>query len=199
MIRTRTFPLLWIMYVCSAICGLMVIGNFMKYGQAIDPSLVGETIVGIAAIAGFCNAGGRIVWGKLSDKLGGVKTMRIMFLVQCMAMILFAIAGLSDLDVVAGIAIWAIFGNLVYFCFGGNLSLFPATTRKYFGPKNMGLNYSIVFTAYGVAGILGAILAGPLLTLMGNAYTGYFILFGCTSLLAFFVSFKTNAPARKSD
>ncbi len=195
MIHSKAFPLLWIMYLCSAICGLMVIGNFLKYGQALDPSLKGDLIAVVAAIAGACNAMGRIVWGKVLDKIGGVKTMRIMFLVQCFGMILFGLAGLMF---GAELAFWAIFGLLVYFCFGGNLSLFPATTRKFYGPKNMGLNYGVVFSAYGVAGITGALLAGPLLALMGNAYTGYFILFGFMSLVAFFVSFITKTPERKA-
>ncbi len=121
--------------------------------------------------------------------------MRIMFLVQCAAMILFGLAGLIP---GAEFALWAIFGNLVYFCFGGNLSLFPATTRKFYGPKNMGLNYGVVFSAYGVAGITGALLASPLLTALGGSFTGYFILFGTMSLIAFFVSFITKTPERKA-
>ncbi len=195
MIHSKAFPMLWIMYLCSAICGLMVIGNFLKYGQALDPTLKGELIAVVAAIAGACNAMGRIVWGKVLDKIGGVKTMRIMFLVQCVGMILFGLAGLI---LGAELAFWAIFGLLVYFCFGGNLSLFPATTRKFYGPKNMGLNYGVVFSAYGVAGITGALLAGPLLAMMNNLYTGYFIIFGCMSLVAFFVTFLTKTPERKA-
>ncbi len=202
MVHTKTFYLLWVMYLCSAICGLMVIGNFKPYGVAVGGGLtaplgilINSISIYIAAIAGVCNAMGRIFWGKLLDKIGGVNTMRIMFLVQCAAMILFGLAG-----VIAGaeLAFWAIFGLLVYFCFGGNLSLFPATTRKFYGPKNMGLNYGVVFSAYGVAGITGALLASPLLKALGDQFTGYFILFGCMSLVAFFVTFITKTPERKA-
>nr|MDO8085114.1 OFA family MFS transporter [Candidatus Sigynarchaeum springense] len=190
MVKTPTFYLLWLMYVMSAICGLMVIGNFASKDllNMIDP-ILNQVTVYIAAIAGACNAIGRIFWGKLSDKIGRVKTMTILFLVQAAAMMMFSIPT---------IATWAIFGNLVYFCFGGNLALFPATTRSFFGAKYMGLNYALVFTAYGTAGILGALLAAPLISAMGGNYTGYFILFGCMSLASLALSFITKAPVRKT-
>jgi OFA family oxalate/formate antiporter-like MFS transporter len=188
MVKTKTFYLLWGMYVMSAICGLMVIGNFAPYGYKIDVTLK-NSIVYIAAIAGVCNAMGRIFWGKLSDKIGRVKTMTILFLVQAAAMMLFA---------VPSIATWAIFGNLVYFCFGGNLALFPATTRSFFGAKYMGLNYAIVFSAYGTAGILGSLLAGPIINAMGGEYSIYFVIFGCMSLASLALSFLTKAPVRKA-
>ncbi|MEX2684534.1 MAG: OFA family MFS transporter [Candidatus Sigynarchaeota archaeon] len=205
MVKTPTFYMLWGMYVCSAICGLMVIGNFAPYGSDIPRYSTPPDIplsdfmmlisVYIAAIAGVCNAGGRIVWGKLSDKIGRVKTMAILFVVQAASMMLFAIPSIYT---------WAIFGNLVYFCFGGNLSLFPATTRTYFGAKYMGLNYALVFTAYGVAGILGALLANPAINVFGTllnsklaGYSVYFVIFGCTSLVSLVLSFFTKAPERK--
>jgi OFA family oxalate/formate antiporter-like MFS transporter len=190
MVKTKTFYLLWGMYMMSAICGLMVIGNFVTYGKTfLGASTVTAVAVYIAALAGVCNAVGRIFWGKLSDKIGRVRTMSILFLVQAAAMMLFA---------VQSVATWAIFGNLVYFCFGGNLALFPATTRSYYGAKYMGLNYGVVFSAYGTAGILGALLASPLLTAMNNNYSGYFIIFGCMSIASLVLSFITKAPERKA-
>jgi MFS family permease len=49
---------------------------------------------------------------------------------------------------------------LIGFNFGGNFALFPAATADYFGNKNVGKNYGWVFTAYGVGGIVGPIMAG---------------------------------------
>jgi len=51
---------------------------------------------------------------------------------------------------------------LVGLNFGGNFALFPSATSDYFGPKNFGNNYGWIFTAYGVAGILGPIVGGVL-------------------------------------
>jgi OFA family oxalate/formate antiporter-like MFS transporter len=48
----------------------------------------------------------------------------------------------------------------VGFHFGGNLALFPLLTAEYFGTKNLGANYGLVFTGYGAGGVLGPMLAG---------------------------------------
>jgi OFA family oxalate/formate antiporter-like MFS transporter len=195
-LRTGTFHKLWVMYVFSAICGLMVIGNFKTYGASFDASIGTSAIcVYILAVAGLCNAGGRIAWGKLSDRIGQIKTMKILFAVQAFAMTMFAIPN---------IIMWAIFGNLVYFCFGGNLALFPATTRRFYGAKNLGLNYALLFTAYGTAGVLGAMLASPMLKALSPPapapmnFMGYFILFAGMSLVSLVVSFTAKPPTRKT-
>ena len=49
---------------------------------------------------------------------------------------------------------------VIGFNFGGNFSLFPTMTADLFGAKNVGVNYGWVFTAYGMGGIVGPILAG---------------------------------------
>ncbi|MGH9671865.1 MAG: hypothetical protein ACRD44_01680, partial [Bryobacteraceae bacterium] len=41
---------------------------------------------------------------------------------------------------------------LVGLCFGGFLAILPALTADYFGPKNLGANYGMVFSAYGLSG-----------------------------------------------
>lgn len=40
------------------------------------------------------------------------------------------------------------------FAFGGYLALMPSLTADYYGPKNMGANYGLVFTAFGASGFL---------------------------------------------
>jgi MFS family permease len=49
---------------------------------------------------------------------------------------------------------------LIGFNYGGSFALFPAITADYFGNKNVGSNYGWMFTAYGVAGLAGPLLAG---------------------------------------
>jgi OFA family oxalate/formate antiporter-like MFS transporter len=46
------------------------------------------------------------------------------------------------------------------FNFGGNFALFPAACADSFGSENLGLNYGFIFTAYGIGGIVGPLLAG---------------------------------------
>jgi OFA family oxalate/formate antiporter-like MFS transporter len=70
--------------------------------------------------------------------------------------------------------------SLVGFCFGGNFALFPSSTADYFGSKNVGSNYGVLFTSYGVAGIFGGLTAGFIVDFTGS----YFIAFILTGILA---------------
>ena len=72
-----------------------------------------------------------------------------------------------------------IIASVIGFCFGGNFALFPSATTDYFGSVNVGKNYGVVFTAYGIAGILGALVAGT----FGQAF-GYSMAFIVTGVLA---------------
>jgi OFA family oxalate/formate antiporter-like MFS transporter len=48
----------------------------------------------------------------------------------------------------------------VYWCYGTQLSVFASTTADLYGTKNLGVNYGVLFTAWGAAGTLGPIVAG---------------------------------------
>src|SRR5262249_3474752 len=41
--------------------------------------------------------------------------------------------------------------GVAYWQYGGGLSLMPAFTADYFGPKNLGSNYGLVFLGWGIA------------------------------------------------
>ncbi|MHA1680705.1 MAG: L-lactate MFS transporter [Promethearchaeota archaeon] len=188
MVKTPTYWLLWIMFIFSAICGLMVIGNYKGYGGSISAAATASAAT-IGGIAALFNGLGRVFWGKMSDSLGRTKAMKIMFGIQGVAMVIFAL--------VPNFVVWIILVQVLYFCFGGNFSMFPSATGEYFGTKNLGSNYGLVFTAYGIAGIVGAIAASPMLQAMGGNYLGYFMLFAVLSLVALGISFITKPPKRK--
>ena len=39
----------------------------------------------------------------------------------------------------------------MFWQYGGTLALMPAITADYYGPKNLGLNYGLVFIGWGIA------------------------------------------------
>jgi len=49
---------------------------------------------------------------------------------------------------------------LIGFNFGGNFALFPVSCADSFGAENLAVNYGFLFTAYGIGGVVGPILAG---------------------------------------
>jgi OFA family oxalate/formate antiporter-like MFS transporter len=173
MIRTSTFWLLWLMFVFAATAGLMTLGNVKSASLIIDPMTDAVVIVGVMSLL---NAAGRIVWGATSDRLGRENTMVLMFLFLAVGM--FTFAWMSTITI-SWIAVMAI-ASLIGFCFGGNFALFPSATADFFGSKNVGKNYGVMFTAYGIAGITGAFVAGPIVDATGS----YFMAFIVTGVLA---------------
>jgi OFA family oxalate/formate antiporter-like MFS transporter len=176
MIRTTSFWLLWLMFVFAATAGLMTLGNVKSAAIEVDP-LGGVTFAAvIVGVMSLLNAAGRIVWGAVSDKLGRENTMMTMFLVLALGMFAFAYIVTLAVDWVAVMLI----ASLIGFCFGGNFALFPSATADFWGSKNVGKNYGVMFTAYGIAGITGAFVAGPIVDATGS----YFMAFIVTGVLA---------------
>ena len=64
---------------------------------------------------------------------------------------------------------------VVYWCFGTQLSVFATTAADFFGTKHMGLNYGLLFTAYGVAGLIGPYIAGRVFDASGDYRNAFFI------------------------
>ncbi|TFG07706.1 MFS transporter [Candidatus Thorarchaeota archaeon] len=176
MIRTSTFWLLWLMFVLAATAGLMTLGNVKSAAIEVDPIGGAAFAAVIVGVMSLLNAAGRIVWGALSDKLGRANTMMTMFLVLAVGMFTFAFITTLAVDWVAVMLI----ASLVGFCFGGNFALFPSATADFWGSKNVGKNYGVMFTAYGIAGITGAFVAGPIVDATGS----YFMAFIVTGILA---------------
>ena len=174
MLKTRQFWMLWLMFTFSAAAGLMVIGILKPFGiwTGLDAATAGDA-VGVLALF---NGAGRIIWGTASDKIGREKSMTLMFLLQGVMMFILIKMGGSGV-------LLAIASAWVGFNFGGNFALFPSATADYYGTKNVGVNYGFVFTAYGVAGIIGPILGGKVFDLTGS-YLWAFIPTGILCVIA---------------
>jgi MFS family permease len=178
MVRTRTFWVLYVQYACGATAGLMIIGHMAKIVAVQSGNAIQVGAVFVAVLAAF-NAGGRIVAGVVSDYIGRVVTFALVCVLQMLAMALFA-----DLTTPVAFAVGA---AVVGFSYGACLSLFPAMTADTWGTKNLGLNYGILFTAWGVGGVVGPTLAGAVADRTGSYALAYQIAAGlvaCAFVLA---------------
>ncbi len=157
MCRTVQFYLLWFMYACGAGAGLMIISKLAKIGEQQAGIALGFVLVAALAVG---NGAGRIAAGSLSDILGRQTTMLICFLLQAVLMIVLSQAQKGT--ALATVPALAIVSALIGANYGANLALFPSITKDYYGLKNFGVNYGLVFTAWGVGGFLFALLQGYL-------------------------------------
>ncbi|PKM83486.1 MAG: oxalate:formate antiporter [Firmicutes bacterium HGW-Firmicutes-13] len=182
MVKTPQFYLLWLMFCFGSLAGLLIIGHLSNI--AVEQAGVALGFLLVALLAVF-NAGGRIGAGVLSDKLGRVNTMLIVFVVQGINFLLFN--SYSTLwPLIIGTAV-------VGACYGACLSLFPATTADLFGTKNLGVNYGLVFSSWGVGGVFGGYIGGIVRDISGTYHTAYLI---AAALLAvnIVLTFFTRKP-----
>ncbi len=181
MLNTPLACMLWLTFIFGATSGLMAIGqwkpmmNDILQGQSFAPEWMGTfgRFVEPVGILAIFNALGRIFWGKVSDLIDRPRAMMMMYLAQGMAFMLL-VSAQSPLTIFLASA-W------VGLNFGGNFALFPSATSDYFGSKHFGVNYGWIFTAYGVAGILGPVVGGVLF----DATQSYVIAFVFAGILCF--------------
>lgn len=148
MLRTPQFYQLWFIMLLSASAGLMMIANvsFIAKEQAGIVKL-GYLPVAILAIFNTC---GRIVGGFLSDKIGRTRTMCLAFVCQAVNMFVF-----SHYTTPALLIFGAAFTGV---CYGTLFPLMPSAIADFYGVRNLGVNYGLLFTAFGLAGVFGPML-----------------------------------------
>jgi MFS transporter, OFA family, oxalate/formate antiporter len=164
-IQTPQFYLLWVMYLLASTAGLMLIAHLPSIA-AVQADWKTAAVILVPVLAIF-NALGRVFAGFLSDKLGRIRAMMLVFFVQAINMFLFtfftSVPVLMIGSAVAGIAYGAVF------------SLFPTTTAEFFGMKNLGVNYGMIFTGWGIAGVFGPIIGGLVADKTGSYSYGYIV------------------------
>lgn len=165
MVRQPFFYMIWAQYAFAAIAGLMIIGNMASIvTQQSGGALKAQAAFFVALLAVF-NASGRIIAGVLSDYIGRIVTLALVSISQA-TILLFFPRFTTFGEFVVGAAV-------VGFSYGACLSIFPSTTADTWGTKNMGLNYGVVFTAWGVGGVFGPMLAAKIVDATGSYTTAY--------------------------
>jgi len=185
MLCTPQFYILWFMYACGAGAGLMVIAKLAAIGKQQAGIELGFVLVAALAVG---NGAGRIVAGVASDKLGRQITMFGCFVLQTALVLLLSRA--TEGSPLANVPALALVSALIGANYGANLSLFPSITKDYYGLKNFGVNYGLVFTAWGVGGFMLSLLAGKLYDMyqtFAYAYYGAAVLLALAAIMTFTV------------
>ena len=188
MLKTRTFYLLWVEFLCGAMAGLMIIGHLAKIVSVQSNNVIQIGFLFVALLAIF-NAGGRLVAGAMSDYIGRMKTILLVCISQAIIMFLF--------PYFSTITAFIVGSAVVGISYGACLSLFPATTADHWGTKNLGFNYGILFTAWGVGGVVGPILAGTVADATGKYQMAYMIS-ATLMIIAAILTFFTKSPTKEA-
>lgn len=190
-LRTPGFYLLWVIYFIGAGAGLMVIGSI----SGMAKKSMGEMAFIAVAVMAIGNAAGRIVAGLLSDKIGRRWTLMIVLLFQ--AVLMFVAIPVTMTKGLAPVII-VVLASLIGFNYGANLSLFPSFTKDLWGLKTFGMNYGLLFSAWGVGGLVLPRLQQTLTARSGGNYTSSFITAGVLLIIGGLLTLAIKPPAPKT-
>jgi MFS transporter, OFA family, oxalate/formate antiporter len=185
MLGTWQFYALVVLFCLNTQAGLLIIGHAAKI---VKPFLEQGFI--LVAAGGFMNAAGRVGTGKYSDIIGRDRAYMLNAFVAALCM--FALPA-----IIAAKSLFMAFTAcmIAYWVYGGGLALLPSYTADFYGPKNLGINYGLVFIGWGLGAFMPK-LAGHIRDVTGK-YDEAFYVAGILLLIAVALAFVTKKPMKK--
>ena len=185
-LRTWQWYALWALLFLNVTAGISLITEAAPMAQQITG--VNATVAaGLVSIISIANAAGRFLWAWLSDAIGRKWVFFVMFLLQA---VLFFI-----LPLVSVYVLLAIISFVIVSCYGGGFGTMPAFNADYFGPTNVGTNYGLMLTAWGVGGVLGPLLISRVIDTT-DSYTLAFYIIAAIMVGSAIVAFIVRPPRR---
>jgi OFA family oxalate/formate antiporter-like MFS transporter len=194
MLKTWHFYALVFLFVGSAQSGLLVIANAtpMLNRTATAVAFFAANAWLLSSFGGLVNAAGRVGTGLYSDRIGRGNAYLVNSVVSAACLLLTSwIMGSGNVPLLfaaVGVAYWQ---------YGGGLALMPAFTADYFGAKNLGFNYGLVFLGWGIAFFVPQ-LAGYLKDLTGHLDYAFYLSAGL-HLAAVIVSRFLQRPMKPGE
>ena len=172
-IRMPTFYLLWLALAMVIGGGLTAIGLIPAYGE-IELGLMPAAAAIAVSVYSLVNGLGRPLVGLLADRIGSFPLMIIIYIIQAGAF--FALPFLAT-----NLPLLIICAVLLGIGYATTFALFPVLVADGFGTRYLGINYGLVFSAFGMGAVTNIIGAG-LLDSTGS-FTPAFLLAGGTSVI----------------
>jgi OFA family oxalate/formate antiporter-like MFS transporter len=162
-LRTPRFYVMYVAFVLMATGGLLVTANAGPMARSW-----GFAITLAATLSPLANGAARVFWGWASDRLGRENTMVVTFMLQALCLVAVATLGQRSTAWFAATLV------AVYFTWGQIYSLFPSMSGDYFGTRHATSNYAVLYTAKGVASIIGGYVAARLYEQSGSWAMGFY-------------------------
>lgn len=160
-LRTPTFYALWTVFTLGCLAGLMAIGIAAPFGQEVVGLSRSLSALAVSVFAIF-NAAGRPLFGWLTDRLTPRYAAALSFGLILLAALALGLFSRNNLG------LYFLGFGILWMNLGGWLAIAPTATATFFGLRNYGRNYGLVYTAYGVGAIAGNVLSGILRDLTGE-------------------------------
>ena len=189
MLRTRQFYLLYAMFLMMATGGLLVTANSGPMAASWGISVTALTLA--TSLNAMANGLSRIGWGWISDRIGRETAMAVAFLLQAVCLMFVLTFGRNS-----G-ALFTISLVCVYLTWGEVFSLFPSLVGDYYGTRHATSNYGVMYSAKGVASIIGGGVAALLYENFGSwdaCFYGSAALALVAAIMAFGLRASASAP-----
>ncbi|MBY0013808.1 OFA family MFS transporter [Paenibacillus typhae] len=184
MLRTKEAYLLFVIFFTACMSGLYLIGIVKDIGVTLAGLDVAAAANAVAMIAIF-NTAGRLILGALSDRMSRLKLLSITLAVTAAAMFTLSYAALNY-------GLFFICVAAIAFCFGGNITIFPAIVSDFFGLKNHSKNYGVIYQGFGIGALSGSFIAALL-----GGFKPTFIIIGLLCILACLIAVSLKAPGQR--
>jgi len=163
----KDFYLLWVIYFIASGAGLMVISSI----NGMAKKSMGEMAFLAVVVLALGNASGRVVAGFVSDQIGRKATLLGVTILQAICMLL----AVPVTETLSFPILLVLLATAIGFHYGANLCLFPAFAKDLYGLKNFGVNYGILFTAWGAGGFVLSRLQQMLKASSGNFRSSFLV------------------------
>lgn len=185
MLKKPSFYMLWVMFLLGGFSTINIATLYKFFGQ--DFINDDHFLAGVGSVAAIFNWLGRIIWGILADRV----SYKFALVVLSGTMTVFVLTFYAT--IMGGKVMYTIWVCIIFFCIGGNFSLFPTAIGRAFGLKFVPMNYGLLFTSQIVAGSMGALLSTFLKSYL-HFYGIFFLVSGCN--LVFFILAMMYRPKR---
>ncbi|MBW2574339.1 MAG: OFA family MFS transporter [Deltaproteobacteria bacterium] len=190
MTKTWQFYALVAMFILNTQSGILIITNAAGLAKKTAAGLVAGWV--LASFGGLINAAGRVGTGKYSDVIGRNNAYILNCGISAIAMLCipYAIAtkSIGLLFFLAGVGYWQ---------YGGGLALMPSFTADFYGPKNLGFNYGLVFIGWACGAFMPR-LAGMIRDATGS-FNIAFYLSAALLIVAIGIAFVNKKPKHATE
>lgn len=161
-IFAKPFVILWVMFFINITAGMVFIAfqspllqdlllNRLPESSDMSSAEIAKTLAAsgatLIAVSSVFNGAGRFTWAALSDRIGRLKTFRMLLFIQ---VIVF-----GTLLFVQNPIVFSVLVCIILLCYGGGFGLIPSLIKDSYGTRLMSIMYGSILTAWSIGGIIG--------------------------------------------
>lgn len=191
MVRTGRFYCMVAIFTFALVAGVLVISQASSIVQVRNHYSESAAALFVSVFSA-ANMAGRFLWGSISDRIGKANALKGVLAVCTVSMALMAVITQPVISVV----LMAITAS----CYGGTASVLTPITAEVFGAEHITENYGVMYIVFGIASLIGPLLATSLKDIGPTSYTVAFIAAAVLACAGLILSFAIKlTPYKKKD